>query len=207
MQYILEPTVKVGNNVTIEPFAVVKGNTVLGDGCVVGSFSYIVDATIGANTIVKSSRIVQSNVGQNCTIGPNAHLRDNAIVQNNCRVGNFVEIKNSTLQSGVKASHLAYIGDAFVGQNTNIGCGVIFVNYDGKHKHKTTVGKNCFVGCNTNLVAPVTIGDNCFVACGTTVDKDIPSGTFGIGRSYLVLKEGRAQNYLKPPTDQLHNPT
>lgn len=197
MDYILDSTVKVGRNVTIEPFAVVKGNTVLGDGCVVGSFSYLVDATVGQNTVIKSSRIVASTVGANCTVGPNAHLRDNAVVGDGCRVGNFVEIKNSTLESGVKASHLAYVGDAFVGADTNIGCGVIFVNYDGKHKHRTTVGKNCFIGCNTNLVAPVTVGDNCFVACGTTVDKDIPNGTFGIGRSYLVLKEGRAIHYLK----------
>ncbi len=201
MDYILDSTVKVGRNVTIEPFAVVKGNTVLGDGCVVGSFSYLVDATVGQNTVIKSSRIVASTVGANCTVGPNAHLRDNSVVGDGCRVGNFVEIKNSTLESGVKASHLAYVGDAFVGADTNIGCGVIFVNYDGKHKHRTTVGKNCFIGCNTNLVAPVTVGDNCFVACGTTVDKDIPNGTFGIGRSYLVLKEGRAIHYLKKPPE------
>jgi bifunctional UDP-N-acetylglucosamine pyrophosphorylase/glucosamine-1-phosphate N-acetyltransferase len=201
MDCVLDKSVQVGANVTIEPFAVVKGNTILQDGCVVGSFSYIQDATIGQNTVIKSSRIISSSVGANCTVGPNAHLRDNAVVGDNCRIGNFVEIKNSTLERGVKASHLAYIGDAFVGKNTNIGCGVIFVNYDGKCKHKTTVGKNCFIGCNTNLVAPLTVGDNCFVACGTTVDKDIPSGTFGIGRSYLVLKEGRAIQYLKKPTE------
>lgn len=201
MHYILDESVVVGTNVTIEPFAVVKGNTVLQDGCVVGSFSYIEDSVIGQNTVVKSSRIVSSKVGANCTVGPNAHLRDNTVVGEGCRIGNFVEIKNSILGNGVKASHLAYIGDASVGKNTNIGCGVIFVNYDGKRKHKTTVGKNCFIGCNTNLVAPLTVGDNCFVACGTTVDKDIPSGTFGIGRSYLTLKEGRAVYYLKKPTE------
>ena len=201
MDYVLEQSVKIGNNVTIEPYAVIKGNTILADGCVVGSFSYLDNAIIGANTVIKSSRIVDSQVGQNCTVGPNAHLRDGAVVRDNCRIGNFVEIKKSTLASGVKASHLAYIGDAVVGANTNIGCGVIFVNYDGKVKHKTTVGKNCFIGCNSNLVAPLTIGDNCFVACGTTVDKDIPSGTFGIGRSYLTLKEGRAINYLKNPPE------
>ena len=201
MHYILDESVVVGTNVTIEPFAVVKGNTVLQDGCIVGSFSYIQDSVIGQNTVVKSSRIVSSKVGANCTVGPNAHLRDNTVVGEGCRIGNFVEIKNSTLGNGVKASHLAYIGDASVGKNTNIGCGVIFVNYDGKRKHKTTVGKNCFIGCNTNLVAPLTVGDNCFVACGTTVDKDIPSGTFGIGRSYLTLKEGRAVYYLKKPTE------
>ena len=162
-----------------------------------GSFSYLENAVIGANTVVKSSRICDSIVGSDCSVGPNAHLRGNARVGEFCRVGNFVEIKKSTLQNGVKASHLAYIGDAFVGRNTNIGCGVIFVNYDGKEKHKTTVGENCFIGCNANLVAPLYIGDGCFVACGTTVDKDVPDGAFSIGRSYLTVKEGKAQKYLK----------
>lgn len=197
MDYILESSVQVGTNVTIEPFAVVKGNSILRDGCVIGSFSYVENSEIGENTVVKASRIVDSFVGANCSIGPNAHLRNTAYVYDNCRVGNFVEIKNSTLHRGVKASHLAYIGDACVGEDTNIGCGVIFVNYDGKTKHRTTVGKNCFIGCNANLVAPLNIGDNCFIACGTTVDKNIPCGAFSIGRSYLTVKEGKAKKYLK----------
>ncbi|MCM1289947.1 MAG: hypothetical protein NC132_03850 [Corallococcus sp.] len=200
-EYYLEDTVKVGKNVTIEPYSIVKGNTVLGDGCTVGSFSYLENAVMGCGTTVKASRIINSSVGCNCTVGPNAHLRDNAKIGDNCRVGNFVEVKNSTLGNGVKASHLAYVGDATVGKNTNIGCGVIFVNYDGKVKHKTTVGENCFIGCNTNLVAPLNVGNNCFVACGTTVDKDVPDGAFSIGRSYLTVKEGRADKYLKKRDD------
>ena len=196
-QFVLESSVKVGNNVTIEPFAVVKGNSVLGDGCVIGSFSYIEDSLIGAGTVVKSSRICNSRVGANCTVGPNAHLRENADVGNDCRVGNFVEIKNSVLRDGVKASHLSYVGDATVGKRTNIGCGVIFVNFDGKAKHHTEVGDDCFIGCNSNLVAPLTIGKECFVACGTTVDKSMPAGSFSIGRSYLTIKEGKAKKYLK----------
>ena len=195
-QYVLDPTVKVGKNVTIEPYAVIKGNSVLGDGCVIGSFSYIDNSVIGANTVVKSSRICDSAVGSDCVVGPNAHLRDNAQVHDHCRVGNFVEIKNSTLDDGVKASHLSYVGDATVGADTNIGCGVIFVNFDGKTKHRTQVGERCFIGCNSNLVAPVTIGERCFVACGTTVDKDMPDGAFSIGRSYLTIKEGRAGKYI-----------
>lgn len=195
-QFVLEDTVKVGKNVTLEPYCVVKGNSVLCDGCVVGSFCYVENSVIGQNTQLKSSRVCESTVGENCTVGPNAHLRNNAKIGNNCRIGNFVEVKNSTLGNGVKASHLAYIGDATVGGGTNIGCGVIFVNYDGKSKFHTTVGQNCFIGCNSNLVAPLNIGDNCFVACGTTVDKDVPDGAFGIGRSYLTVKEGKAKKYL-----------
>lgn len=196
-EYVLEESVKVGKNVTIEPFAVVKGNSVLLDGCVVGSFSYVENSVIGEDTIVKSSRITDSRVGRGCTVGPNAHLRDNAVVGDNCRVGNFVEIKNSVLHDGVKTAHLSYVGDAEVGARTNIGCGVVFVNFDGRAKHKTTVGEDCFIGCNANLVAPLTLGRDCFVACGTTVDKDVPDGAFSIGRSYLTIKENRATKYLK----------
>lgn len=195
--YILDNSVVVGDKVTIEPFAVIKGNSVIGDNTVIESFSYIVNSTIGSNCRVKASRIVDSVVGDNVSVGPNAQLRGNTVIHDSCRIGNFVEIKNSTLYSGVKASHLAYIGDAVVGSGTNVGCGVIFVNYNGKSKNRTTVGNNCFIGCNSNLVAPVSIGDNCYIACGTTVDKDIPSGAFGIGRSYLTVKEGRANKYLK----------
>lgn len=197
--YILESTVKVGKNVTIEPFAVVKGDSVLRDGCVVGSFCYVENSTIGCNTVVKSSRITDSIVGDDCVIGPNAHLRNNACIDNGCRIGNFVEIKNSHLHNGVKAAHLSYIGDADVGERVNIGCGVIFVNYDGRTKHRANVGDNCFIGCNSNLVAPITVGKNCFVACGTTVDKDMPDGAFSIGRSYLTIKENQAYKYLKRP--------
>ena len=196
-EYVLEDSVKVGKNVVIEPYAVVKGNTVLMDGCVVGSFSYVENSVIGRNTVVKSSRITDSVVGADSTVGPNAHLRDGAKVGNSCRVGNYVEIKNSVLHDGVKAAHLSYVGDAEVGSGTNIGCGVIFVNYDGIEKHRTTVGKDCFIGCNTNLVAPLNVGNGCFVACGTTVDKDMPDGAFSIGRSYLTIKEGRARKYLR----------
>ncbi len=200
-EYYLEDTVKVGKNVTIEPYAVVKGNTILSDGCVIGSFSYLDNAVIGENTVVRSSRITDSTVGSSCTVGPNAHVRDHAEIGNGCRIGNFVEVKKSVLHDGVKASHLSYVGDAEVGRGTNVGCGVIFVNYDGKVKHHTTVGENCFIGCNSNLVAPLTVGKNCFIACGTTVDKDVPDGAFSIGRSYLTVKEGRADKYLKKPAD------
>lgn len=196
-QYFLDDTVTVGDNVTIEPFAVVLGDTVLHDGCVVGSFSYLCNAEIGRNTVVKSSRICDSKVGDNTTVGPYAHLRDGAIVEDNCRVGNFVEVKKSNLHNGVKASHLSYIGDADVGEKTNVGCGVIFVNYDGKTKHKTTVGKNCFIGCNSNLVAPLTVGDDCFIACDATLTDDLPSGAFAIGRSKATIKHDGAKKYLK----------
>ena len=197
LNYYLEDTVKVGDNVTIEPFAVIKGNTILRDGCTVGSFSYLENADIGENAVVRASHVINSKVGANCSVGPYAHLRGGASVGDNCRVGNFVEIKKSDLHNGVKASHLSYIGDAEVGEKTNVGCGVIFVNYDGKTKRKTTVGSSCFIGCNSNLIAPVNVGDNCFVACDTTVTEDVPSGAFAIGRSKLTIKKDYAKKYIK----------
>lgn len=196
-QYYLEDSVKVGDNVTIEPFAVILGNTVLHDGCVVGSFSYLNNAEIGANAVVNASRVVNSSVGADSTIGPFAHLRDGAMVGQACRIGNFVEIKKSDLRREVKASHLSYIGDAEVGEKTNVGCGVIFVNYDGRQKSKTVVGKNCFIGCNSNLIAPLNVGDDCFVACDTTVTEDVPAGAFVIGRSKMTVKPDGAEKYKK----------
>lgn len=145
---------------------------------------------------MRCSRLTDCVVGDNCTVGPYAHFRNGAVVGDDCRIGNFVEIKNSRLGQRVKAAHLAYIGDADVGEGTNVGCGVIFVNYDGKAKHRTEVGNNCFIGCNSNLVAPLKLGNGCFVACGTTVNRDVPDGAFVIGRSYVTVKEGRAGKYL-----------
>lgn len=196
MNYTVESTVKIGTNVTIQPYAVIKGNSVIGDNSVIGSGSYIEDSVIGDNTTIKHSYIVNSKVGNDCTVGPFAHLRNNSIVQDNCRVGNFVEIKNSTLGQHSKASHLAYIGDALIGKGCNIGCGVIFVNFDGKHKHMSTVGNNSFIGCNSNIIAPVNIGNNCFVACGTNVNVDIESNAFAIGRSELIVKQDYAKKYI-----------
>ena len=195
-QYVLEDTVKVGNNVIIEPYAVIRGNTILHDGCVVGSFCYLENAQIGQNTTVLASRIINSTVGANVTVGPFAHLRNNAVIGDNCRIGNFVEVKDSASKNCVKASHLAYVGNAEVGEHSNIGCGVIFVNYNGKTKNKTTVGNNCFIGCNSNLIAPVNVGNNCYIACNATVDASIPDGAFVIGRSKMVVKEGKAKKYL-----------
>lgn len=192
----IDESVRIGGNTIIEPFCVLLGDTVIGGNCTIGSFSYLKNAVIKDGVEVRSSRITDSIVGQNTTVGPFAHLRQNAFVEDDCRVGNFVELKNSTLSKGSKASHLAYVGDATVGKNCNIGCGVIFVNYDGKVKHKTNVGDNVFVGCNCNLVAPLNIADNCFIACGTTVTKDTKQDDFVIGRTRETIKPNTANRYI-----------
>lgn len=154
------------------------------------------DAFVGAGSEIEKSVLRGARVGKNCTVGPFAHLRKGANVGDNCRVGDFVEIKNSVVGAGTKVSHLAYVGDADVGENCNIGCGVVFCNYDGKNKHRTRVGNNCFIGSNVNLIAPVEIADGAFVAAGTTVTEGAGKGDFVIGRVRQQIRAGGAKRYL-----------
>ena len=136
-------------------------------------------------------------MGAGCKVGPFAHLRPGAQVGENCRIGNFVEIKNARIGSGTKIAHLTYVGDAEIGENCNIGCGVVFCNYDGKKKSRTVVGKNCFIGSNVNLVAPVEIGEGSYIAAGTTVTRSVPPHSFVIGRSRQSCDKKLAERYAE----------
>ncbi len=193
----IDEGIKIGSGTIIQPFCVLTGMTTIGCNCIIGSFSFLKNATIMDGAEIRSSRITDSSVGQNTTVGPNGHLRENSSVGDNCRVGNFVELKNSSLGEGSKASHLAYLGDATVGKNCNIGCGVIFVNYDGRVKHRTIVGDNSFIGSNCNLIAPLNIEGDCYIACGTTVTKNVSKDDFVIGRLRETVKPNTAKKYLK----------
>ena len=157
-------------------------NSVIEGGVVIFPNSVIINSVIKENTIVYSSYIEDSEIGRDCVVGPFAHIRPNTKIANNVKVGNFVEIKKSEIESGTKISHLTYVGDSVVGKNCNFGCGTITCNYDGKHKHKTIIGNNVFIGSNSNLVAPVEIKDNCFIAAGSTITKDLKENTFAISR-------------------------
>ena len=132
--------------------------------------------------------IVESSIGDRCTVGPYAYLRPHSSVGNGCKIGDFVEVKNSEIRDGAKVPHLSYIGDGYVGERTNIGCGVIFVNYNGVKKCRTVVEKDVFVGCNTNLVAPVTVGEGAYIAAGSTVTDDVPENSLCIARARQVIK-------------------
>ena len=138
---------------------------------------------IGDNATINSAQITDSSVGAGTTVGPFAHIRNHCTVGAHCRIGNFVELKNSTIQDGSKMSHLSYIGDTDMGANVNMGCGTITVNYDGVGKYRTVIGDNAFVGCNSNLIAPVTIGSDTLIAAGTTVHENVPDGALAISRS------------------------
>ncbi len=176
----IDDTVKLEKGAVILPYSRLVGDTTVMCGATVEG-AYIKDSIIEEGANVSYSHLVSSRVGARANIGPFARLRG-AVIENDCRVGDYVEIKASTLHSGAKAAHLTYIGDAEVGEGTNVGCGTVFCNYDGKDKHRTVVGKNCFIGANVNLVAPLKVGDNAFIAAGTTVTRDLEDDSFTIGR-------------------------
>ena len=186
----IEADVEIGNDTIVYPGAMLRRNTKIGTNCVIGMNCSITNSQIGNYTEVQSSTIVDSTVGENTTVGPYAYLRPNSNIGNNVKIGDFVEVKNATIEDNSKASHLSYIGDAHVGKDVNIGCGVVFVNYDGKNKFKSTVKDGAFIGSNSNLVAPVTVEEKGYVATGSTITNDVPQGALAVARERQVIKEG-----------------
>lgn len=176
----IDDTVSIECGARILPFTRIEGDCSVACGAEI-SASYIYGGSVGEGANVFYSHLASSRVRARATVGPFARLRG-ADVGEGCRVGDFVEIKASALSKGVKCAHLTYIGDAEVGEDTNVGCGTVFCNYDGVNKHRTKVGKNCFIGANTNLIAPVTVGSDSFIAAGTTVTRDVEPSSFTIGR-------------------------
>lgn len=185
----IDKKAKIERGAIIGAFVEIYGESHIASGAEITSLSTITSSKIGENTIVKKSEISDSEVGANCTIGPFAHIKQNSKLKNNLRIGNFVEIKNSTINNGTKCAHLTYIGDAIVGERVNFGCGVVIANYNGKQKFKTIIGNDVFLGCNCNLIAPIEIGDNCFIAAGTTVTKSLKNNTFCVARSEEKTKK------------------
>ncbi len=188
----------LGEGAIVRHGARVLGRSVVGEGAEIGGGSLIADSRIGAGTSVLSSAVFSSEVGENCTVGPYACLRPGCTVESGCRIGDFVELKNASLGRRCKAAHLAYVGDADLGERVNVGCGVVFANYDGKRKWRTKVGNGVFLGSNCNLVAPLELGDGAFVAAGTTLTHDLARGDFCIGRCRETVKPGRAGRYYDP---------
>lgn len=193
----IDKTVKIGNNVTIYENNRIEGETVIGDNVTILPNCYIKDTVIGDGATFNYSQSESATVGKNVTVGPFARLRPKADIKDNARIGNFVEIKNAVIGEGTKVSHLAYVGDAELGKNCNIGCGAIFVNYNGRTKSRTTVGDDCFIGSNCNVIAPVNIASSSYICAGTTVTGDVKTDDFVIGRVRQEIKEGRAHKYLK----------
>lgn len=175
--------VEIGKDTIIYPGNVIEGNSKIGEEVILYPNSRISNSIISNNVEIQSSVIIDSEIGEKTTVGPFAYIRPQSIIGKNARIGDFVEIKKSTIGNNTKVSHLTYIGDAEVGEGCNFGCGTVVVNYDGKNKHKTTIGNNSFIGCNTNLVSPVNVGDNSYIAAGSTITNDVNDSELAIARA------------------------
>ena len=187
--------VEAGKDCSIDVNVILEGKVVLGDNVTIKSNVVLQDVSIGDNSTIESfSHLSSASVGANCNIGPYARLREGSEIGDNAKIGNFVETKKTKLGDGAKANHLAYLGDAEIGDKTNVGAGTITCNYDGTNKHKTTIGKESFIGTNSSLVAPVNIGEGAYVGAGSVITKDVPNDALAVGRGKQVIKEDWAKN-------------
>ena len=199
---VIEETVVIGVGTRIEPGVVLKGDTIIGEGCLLTSGSRVEDCVIGDRTIINASQCYRSRIGNEVTVGPFSHIRPDSDLADHVHIGDFVEVKNSFIGVGTSVSHLTYVGDSDVGRNVNFGCGCVTVNYDGVNKHRCRIGDNAFIGCNTNLVAPVEVGDNTFIAAGSTITDAVADGDFAIARARQVNKKGLGAKKLKDRKDR-----
>ncbi|EMF0519454.1 bifunctional UDP-N-acetylglucosamine diphosphorylase/glucosamine-1-phosphate N-acetyltransferase GlmU [Enterococcus hirae] len=189
----IDAGVEIGSDTVIEAGVQLQGKTVIGSDCVIGAHSRIVDSVIEDHVVVEHSVIEKSHVKSHADVGPFAHLRPKAEIGEGVHIGNFVEVKNAEIGKNTKVGHLTYVGDATLGEEINVGCGVVFVNYDGKNKHRTTIGDHSFIGSNANIIAPVEIAKNTSVAAGSTITEDIPEYAMAIARARQVNKEEYAK--------------
>lgn len=185
----IEVDVEIGQDTLIESGVSLKGNTKIGSYSTIGSNSEIISSTIADHVEIRQSVLEFANVEENVTVGPFAHLRAKSVLKEGAHIGNFVEVKNSVVGKNSKAGHLTYIGDADIGTDVNVGCGTVFVNYDGKNKFRSTIGNDVFIGSGSNIVAPVTIGDRAIIAAGSTVNSDVPEEALAIARSRQENKD------------------
>lgn len=187
---VIEKGAEIGMDTCILPGTIIKGNTKIGRNCVIGPNSVVEDSVIGDNVKLNQTQCEQCVIHSGANIGPFVHIRPNSVIGENVHLGNFVEVKNSNIDTGTKVSHLTYVGDSDVGKRVNFGCGTVTVNYSGKAKYRTTIGDDVFIGCNTNLVAPVTVGNGAYTAAGSTITEDVPEDSLGIARARQVNKIG-----------------
>lgn len=180
---IIGADVKIGEDTLILPNTIILGNTTIGRNCEIGANSRIEDCTIGDNVTLDNVKAVSSTVEDNVSIGPFAQLRPNSVIKKGVKIGDFVEIKNSTIGENTAVAHLTYVGDSDVGRGVNFGCGCVTANYDGVNKHRTEIGDHAFIGCNTNLIAPVKVGENASTAAGSTITKDVPPNSLVVERA------------------------
>lgn len=185
--------VQIGMDTILLPGCLLEGNTKIGEACEIGPHSRLTDVQLGNGVKFQTSTAIESEIGNDVTVGPYAYIRPNCKIGDRVKVGDFVEVKNSTIGAGTKIPHLSYVGDTDAGEKINFGCGSIMVNYDGKKKHRTTIGDHVFVGCNVNLVAPVKIEQGAYIAAGSTITKDVPKEVLAVARAKQTIIEGWAK--------------
>ncbi len=183
---VIEENVKIGRGTVIMPNTMIFSGVEIGENCIIGPNTLIKESVIGSSVKLNSVQCYQSRVLDGADIGPFVHIRPNSVIGEKVHLGNFVEVKNSNIDEDTKVSHLTYVGDSDVGKRVNFGCGTVTVNYDGKNKHRTTIGDDVFIGCNTNLVAPVTLCDGSYTAAGSTITNEVPADSLGIARARQV---------------------
>lgn len=198
----ISPDVKIAPGAKILPGSMLMGKTIIGRDSVIGPNTRLLNVTVGERSTLDNVVATDSRVGSDAKIGPFVQLRPGSVIADKAHIGNFVEIKNSAIGKGSSVSHLTYIGDSDVGKNVNFGCGTVTVNYDGSVKSRCEIGDNAFIGCNTNLVAPVKIGEAAYTAAGSTITKDVPDGALAIERGTQVIKEDYAKQKLKRHLDK-----
>ena len=194
---IIERGVEIGLGTEILPGTILRGRTKIGNGCKIGPNTLIENSVIGDGTSVNTAQIYDSEVGEGVSVGPFVHIRPDCHIDSNAKIGDFVEVKNSNIGEKTAIAHLAYIGDSDIGRKVNIGCGTVTVNYDGISKSRCVIGDNSFVGCNTNLIAPVKLGKAVYTAAGTTVTRDVPDYALAIERGVMKINEGYTIRKLK----------
>lgn len=191
------PDVEIEQDVTIYPGTTILGNSSIESDAIIGPNSEIRNSLIGKASVIRQSVVFDSKIGKQVKVGPFANIRPETDVGNDVKIGNFVELKKTSLGNDTKVSHLSYLGDAIVGENVNVGCGSITVNYDGVNKYETKIESNAFIGCNSNLIAPVTIKEGAYVAAGSTINKDVPKESLAIARARQENKDGYVSKIMK----------
>jgi len=202
---VIDPEVEVAPGTVIEPYVQLLGKTRIGAACRIRSFSIIENCTVGDGVLIRNHCVLEgSSIADRAEIGPYTHLRPGCEIGEGAHMGNFVEGKKARLGKGAKANHLTYLGDAEIGEGSNIGAGTITCNYDGDSKHVTRIGKRVFVGSVTSLVAPITVGDGAYIGAGSCITKDVPADALAVARGRQIAKEGwaaarRARRQAKKP--------
>ena len=193
----IDPRVTIGRGTMLLPGTILRGETAVGCGCTIGPNAMVRDCVIGDDTEINASQVNESTIGSRTHVGPFAYVRPGCTIGDDIKVGDFVEVKNSSIGDGTKISHLTYVGDSDVGRHVNFGCGTVTTNYDGVKKYRCTIEDGAFIGCNTNLVAPVTVGEGSYIAAGATITKDVPADALAVARAKQENKEGWAKRRRK----------